>query len=162
MQIETKNASLDTLAVTIRALHVSGKQMTLAVFRQLPTAREREGSSLWGVVRYTIKEEGELWLVFSHEGELCRRALFPGGKPYADGSSLHMAKQKLKANEEQFAMTAKYWQGDSIAKKEQELILLRKSVIAEQAVYEAMFAANKKWLDRENKLAKLPQLFISV
>ena len=72
MQIETKNASLDTLAVTIRALHVSGKQMTLAVFRQLPTASEREGSSLWGVVRYTIKEEGELWLVFSHEGQLCR------------------------------------------------------------------------------------------
>ena len=36
MEIETKNASLDTLAVTILALHVSGKQMTQAVFKQLP------------------------------------------------------------------------------------------------------------------------------
>lgn len=36
MEIETKRASLDTMAVTIQALHVDGKQMTLAVFRQLP------------------------------------------------------------------------------------------------------------------------------
>lgn len=36
VEIETKRASLDTMSVTIQALHVSGKQMTLAVFRQLP------------------------------------------------------------------------------------------------------------------------------
>ena len=34
--IETQNASIDTLSVTIRSLHVNSKQMTLAVFRQLP------------------------------------------------------------------------------------------------------------------------------
>lgn len=76
--IETKNASLDTLAVTIRALHVRGKQMTLAVFRQLPVkdAYLNDGSlaplERWGLVRYEIKNEGLLWLVASHDGILYR------------------------------------------------------------------------------------------
>lgn len=74
--IETKNASLDTLQVTIRALHVNGKQMTLAVFRQLPTDMEDDESELWGMVRYTIKDEGRLWLVFSRGGRLWRRSLW--------------------------------------------------------------------------------------
>lgn len=47
MEIETKNASLDTMAVTIQALHVSGKQMTLAVFRQLPSSRAYNKTGLW-------------------------------------------------------------------------------------------------------------------
>lgn len=64
MDVETKNASLDTLAITILALHVNGKQMTLAVFRQLPEGREDEDSELWGTVRYSIKDAGDLWLVF--------------------------------------------------------------------------------------------------
>ena len=73
--VETKNASLDTLAVTIQALHVSGKQMTLAVFRQLPRRVESSNASLWGTVRYSIKDEGSLWLVFSEDGRLYRRSL---------------------------------------------------------------------------------------
>lgn len=75
MEIETKNASLDTLAVTILALHVSGKQMTQAVFKQLPEGREVEGDSLWGVVRYQIKDSYSLWLVFSSGDRLYRRGL---------------------------------------------------------------------------------------
>lgn len=79
MDIETKNANLDTLAVTIQALHVNGKQMTLAVFRQLPInhAYDIDGTindSLqhWGLVRYPIKDEGELWLVASDKSKLFR------------------------------------------------------------------------------------------
>lgn len=75
MEIETKTASLETFSVTIRALHVNGKQMTLAVFRQLPTGQEQDGDEKWGTVRYTIKDTGDVWLVFSHEGHLCRRAI---------------------------------------------------------------------------------------
>lgn len=161
MQIESKNASLDTLAVTIRALHVSGKQMTLAVFRQLPTARERDGSSLWGVVRYTIKDEGELWLVFSHDGVLYRRAVFPG-QPFADKSGLHSAQYKLKMAENEINRWGAHLKGDRLAEKEQELILLRGSVMAEQAGYEARLAADKTRTDQEKRLAQLPQLFISV
>lgn len=81
MEIETKNASLDTLAVTILALHVSGKQMTQAVFKQLPEDREIEGDSLWGVVRYVVPHEGYLWLVFSHGDKLFRRSLHPDAEP---------------------------------------------------------------------------------
>ena len=75
MEVETKHARLDTLSVTIQALHVSGKQMTLAVFRQLKKGHEDENSELWGVVKYPIKDEGENWLVFSTDGTLRRRAL---------------------------------------------------------------------------------------
>jgi len=78
MIIETKNASLDLMAVTIQALHVSGKQMTLAVFRQLPVAKayaddgDLADLTHWGLVRYNIKDEGDLWLVASHNGILFR------------------------------------------------------------------------------------------
>ena len=79
MEIETKNASLDTLAVTIQALCVSGKQMTLAVFRQLPegdlclpSGGRDGGLSWWGLVRYKIGDAGDLWVVAEKDGILCR------------------------------------------------------------------------------------------
>jgi hypothetical protein len=65
MLVKEKNASLSTLSVTIQALHVQGKQMTLAVFRQLPTMVVDKNCSIWGIVRYEIKDLGNLWLVFS-------------------------------------------------------------------------------------------------
>jgi hypothetical protein len=79
MEIETKNASLDTFAVTIQALHVSGKQMTLAVFRQLPVTNLMDQSynkdqslKWWGLVRYRIADEGEKWVVCEKDGKLYR------------------------------------------------------------------------------------------
>jgi hypothetical protein len=82
MDIETKNANLDTLAVTIMALHVAGKQMTLAVFRQLPmtslvydTGEKIEYMNWWGLVRYNIKDECDLWVVVETGGILYRSAL---------------------------------------------------------------------------------------
>ena len=78
MQIETKNASLDMLAVTIRALHVSGKQMTLAVFRQLPAITRKvdipDEYKVWGVVRYSIHNDHQ-WMVLSSGGRLYRVAV---------------------------------------------------------------------------------------
>ncbi len=79
MEIEAKSASLDTMAVTIQALHVSGKQMTLSVFRQLPTISifDDEGDPIhdakpWGFVRYDIKGQGDEWAVISKDGKLYR------------------------------------------------------------------------------------------
>lgn len=78
MEIETRSASLETLSVTIQALHVSGKQMTLAVFRQLPVthAYNDDGSlrpmEYWGIVRYAIKDEGDAWVVCASGGRLYR------------------------------------------------------------------------------------------
>lgn len=71
-------ATLRTLEVTIKSLTVSGKQMTLAVFRQLPGKSPLAGGSLiqgasyWGVVHYKIKDEGNLWVVFVLGGVLHR------------------------------------------------------------------------------------------
>jgi hypothetical protein len=78
MQVETKNASLDTLSVTIKVLHVSGKQMTQSVFRQLPVASAFNDSwelldlDFWGIVRYQIKNGCSLWAVAS-VGEILYR-----------------------------------------------------------------------------------------
>jgi hypothetical protein len=75
MLVEEKNASLNTLSVIIQALHVQGKQMTLAVFRQLPTMVVDKNCSIWGIVRYEIKDSGNLWLVFSFNNCLYRMEL---------------------------------------------------------------------------------------
>ena len=74
IEVETKNASLDTLAVTIMALHVSGKQMTQAVFKQLPEGDEKEGEPIWGIVRYK-GIYSNIWIIFSSNGTLYRREL---------------------------------------------------------------------------------------
>ncbi len=80
MEIQTKSASLDTFAVTIQALHVNGKQMTLAVFRQLPEVsildeRHYKDSSLkwWGKVNYRVGDS-DRWMVCERDGRLYRAA----------------------------------------------------------------------------------------
>ena len=78
--IETKSASLETMTVTIQALHVSGKQMTLSVFRQLPELIERVTDyKLWGYVRCVAPSSQahspiyrSLWLIVSAQGMLYR------------------------------------------------------------------------------------------
>jgi hypothetical protein len=78
-EILATEATLSTLRVEIKALTVSGKQMTLAVFRQLPrmktTTNDAElwpDASYWGIVRYAIKDEADLWAVIEIEGKLYR------------------------------------------------------------------------------------------
>ncbi len=99
-------ATLHTVQVTIQALLVRGKQMTIAVFKQLPifegslidsgtltwrmlaktpigdidkipidripTGRIME-INIWGVVNYSIKNEGTKWLVVENGGRLFRK-----------------------------------------------------------------------------------------
>jgi hypothetical protein len=99
--IETQSASIDTLSVTIRALHVNGKQMTLAVFRQMPIREETPAAQLWGVVRYDIKDQGHLWLVFSDNGALYRRALNIQ-KRYPSNYEVYKAIKYLKEHQEKY------------------------------------------------------------
>ena len=68
--------SSDELSITIRAVRVSGKQMTLAVFKQLPVVDlyTEEGVALepirpWGIVRQEIKEIST-WLLLEYNGLL--------------------------------------------------------------------------------------------
>ena len=77
--VYTTEATLSTLKVEIKALTVSGKQMTLAVFKQLPqwwplTVEETLNNDVrfWGIVRYSIKDEGDLWVVLEKDNELHR------------------------------------------------------------------------------------------
>lgn len=75
-EVSTKQASISTLSVTIKAIHVNNKQMTLAVFRQLPVLANvadykgiLEGLNAWGFVRYPQEQE---WLVVDYKGKLYR------------------------------------------------------------------------------------------
>ena len=161
MQVETKNASLDTMVVTIKTLHVSGKQMTLAVFRQLPNSREREDSELWGVVRYAIKGEGDLWLVFSHDGTLRRRALDPRS-PWADRSYLKKLVSDLERAEKLWVSISAHPASDWKTRSERELLSLRESVKVEQAAYDKEYSVDAELCATELRLAALTQLFIAV
>ena len=161
MQVETKNASLDTMAVTIKTLHVSGKQMTLAVFRQLPNAREREDSELWGVVRYTIKDEGDLWLVFSHDGTLRRRAL-DLRNPWADRSHLNKLARELAYAEKMWAIYSVHPPSDFKNRQERVLLSLQESVRQAQLEYDEQYSEDAELCAKECRLAALTQLFIAV
>lgn len=171
MQVETKSASLDTLSVTIQALHVNGKQMTLAVFRQLPTAEAyRDDGYLcdfdfWGLVRYSIKGSGDEWVICSKDGRLYRCYLnWPG-------LSASGANQKLKREEAQLL----WWERgrdyrnricpslDKISFRGQSwdeslLPFLNKNIEDALAYVQHCEQAEKS----RNILRNLPQLFIAV
>ena len=76
--LQTKDVSLTTFSVTIKALHIDSKRMTLATFRQLPIGNLYddygnifETISVWGYVRYAINDV-PCWAVFDCRGELYR------------------------------------------------------------------------------------------
>jgi hypothetical protein len=83
MDVETKDVSLKTLSVTIRAIQINGKQMTLSVFKQLPQRGYSKEDEVWGFVRYEHKSYdsngafyGDCWLVASKDGVLYRERRF--------------------------------------------------------------------------------------
>jgi hypothetical protein len=159
MIVETKAASIDTMAVTIQALHVSGKQMTLAVFRQLPIMREGAEAVPWGIVRYAIKDEGDLWLVFSDDGRLYRRAL-DLSFPWISKSAIHDAEKKLQQavnglqHRQRLGMATDRWEKD-VEEAQEWLVRARQDYDEETAWGIDRFRA-------ESRLAELPQLFIAV
>lgn len=79
--ILASEATLSTLQVSIQALVVNGKQMTLAVFRQLPNVSpvDADGNlqefNYWGLVRYAIKDQGDVWGVATIGSALVRCAI---------------------------------------------------------------------------------------
>lgn len=155
--VQTKNASLDTLAVTIQALHVSGKQMTLAVFRQLPRATESEDSELWGVVRYAIKYEGDLWLVFSHNGSLYRRAIFLSEPTSYFGKIPDLEKSIF--NLRRRMELSQYYQ---TKENEERVCDWEGQLELEKQAYKERLAASAAKCAREKSLSEMPQLFIAV
>lgn len=170
MQIETKRASLDTLAVTIQALHVNGKQMTLAVFRQLPLAcaYKNDGSLMpfefWGIVRYQIKD-CDAWVICASDGRLYRCPLhWHGGT--VDGSEWslkqavkcvewwHKVKEQRKTRPWGYAAAP----GGGISWDEGGLPMLESQVVDCAKYLEICKTAR----GAEKALSILPQLFIAV
>ena len=171
MDVETKSASLDTMAVTIQALHVSGKQMTLAVFRQLPIAfaYEHDGHlndelEHWGLVRYGIKDDGSRWLVASRDKKLFRCNVdYDKWWPSVQLANEELAKAKqhilwLAAHKYPVPLDMKRWDrdlGSFVNKTQGEL---EDAVhTSERILREAITAARSQSL-----LLNLPQLFIAV
>ena len=159
IEVETKNASLDTLAVTILALHVSGKQMTQAVFKQLPEGYEKENDPIWGIVRYR-GVYSNIWIIFSSEGALYRREL----KTHSpDFGWVVEARKELYMHDKRHG-TSIILETDrpEIIKWRLELaekrIHLVNSLEESQDIYDENLVRQKK----EIALSKLKQLFIAV
>ncbi len=71
--IHCKNARFETVTVTVQTVRIGAKQMTISVFRQLPTLPERHfnAAEKWGYVRYDIDGFGA-WFVVVHDQKLFR------------------------------------------------------------------------------------------
>lgn len=76
--VKVGNAEISHISVTINAIKVKKKQMTLAVFRQLEVVSFidddgyiDEDIAIWGVVRYTTDGCAN-WIVGSEDGQLLR------------------------------------------------------------------------------------------
>ncbi|WP_411097162.1 hypothetical protein [Streptomyces sp. 020-2-3H-GM] len=95
-QLTTQNATITTAAVEVKTLTISGKQVTLAVFRQLQEEPliAQDGTlngEPWGVVNYHPDKcsdaPAHLHVVWQHDGELRRSAV----QMPADGRHSHPA-----------------------------------------------------------------------
>jgi len=177
--IETKEATLATLSVEIQSLRVSGKQMTLAVFRQLPEGGigEEDDGEIWGTVRYKIKHEGNIHLVYSKEGQLFRREI-----KLNDPSEIYLerAKNHISVAEQNETgrcylkeypdylrnnivcdskMTSEEHSRACLKLKSERIAYLNSLVKIEE---EVIFAKNQMRDKEKAYLEDLPQLFISV
>jgi hypothetical protein len=78
INLETADASITTATVTIKALQVGKKQMTLSVFRQLPEARLVDEDMVkllgqpWGYVNYRWGDQTGTNFIFQAESRLYR------------------------------------------------------------------------------------------
>lgn len=83
--IESNNVTIEQAIVSINLLQITKKQMTLAVFRQLPKLNDSfdyfkvsniiENHDRWGIVNYEIKHQGRQHLVINVDGKLYRHCI---------------------------------------------------------------------------------------
>lgn len=183
--IEQEQITIDTFTVSIKTIQVNKKQMTLAVFRQLPVAEEDDACALWGIVRYSQNATfSGLWLVFSKNGKLFRRELDLRQRTIYQGL-LTDAKRDLERHVRSYYEAHKdapgYW--DELSKTysaeyvqdersnheklrfehEQKTRLLQKQVEEEeQDVFNEQKDEVTRYSYEHSLVKKLPQLFIAV
>lgn len=163
--ITTQEVAVETVTVEIRAMTLNGKQMTLSVFRQLPKSDETELEEIgeaevvdgqpWGIVRYAIKDEGDIWLVFSRAGKLYRRALDFEEDPFLElRTSLRELREDVRILENS---------GYDKETGNQTLQNKRRALAYEEKALKDYLAEERERIGREtNYLDTLPQLFIAV
>ena len=158
IEVETKNASLDTLAVTIMALHVSGKQMTQAVFKQLPEGDEKEGEPIWGIVRYK-GIYSNIWIIFSSNGTLYRRELQT--KNPSLGFVLS-AQRELDMHDRQYSYNRTETDNPETIKWRLEIAEKRLDLANNLEESQDMYDEDLVTQQNEIALSKIQQLFIAV
>lgn len=158
IEVETKNASLDTLAVTIMALHVSGKQMTQAVFKQLPEGDEKEGEPIWGIVRYK-GIYSNIWIIFSSNGILYRRELQTQNPSL---SWVREAQKELDMHDRKYSYNLPKTDNPEISKWWMEIAEKRVDIASDLEYCQSMYDDELVTQQNEIALSKIQQLFIAV
>lgn len=172
MKISEPDLKIDDLTVTVRALHVNGKQMTLAVFRQLPLFEcydidgvlSLTGATPWGLIRYEVKDQGRLWVLLVLDGVLYRGNVEPNFISLDDakdqltkaGHHVRAYRNWIQANEDD--RNAIKGQAGLPDFKPGELAIYEDAF--EKAAME--FSIARKLNEGYLTLMKLPQLFIAV
>lgn len=167
MEILERNASVNMLSVTIQALKVEGKQMTLALFRQLPISTENSEAEYWGVVHYSIADQGDKWIVFSQNGRLFKRALDLRAPYLADKA--YLLRKDLKALESGGLNTSRLRELIGLAQSEESYeerkaraaSKLRDGIEREETIARQEFESRLEQFKREQRLAGMVQLFIA-
>ena len=165
--IDVEDVAIKTPVVTIKALTVSGKQMTLAVFRQLPVSEWCETQESWGFVRYKIKDEGDYWLVFSREGTLWRRIVAEVPATYYVKKSKQILKNIIefetelkKQNSTKYFLLFRGHRGIEVSREnvKEQINEVRKLVLEEEQLFSI---ATQRYEFDTNLKNTLPQLYIA-
>ena len=112
-KLNAHEATIQTASVSVKALTIEGRQVTLAVFRQLKDERllSNEGHLAgipWGTINYfwgdCSKKKPHLHVVWQKEDELRRSCVFPQDEPVASEHfwELSQAYLQLKIIEERW------------------------------------------------------------
>ena len=162
MEITIEKASLNTVSVELKIIQVNKKQMTLAVFRQLPEGHEEFDSSLWGLVRYNVK--GGLtgtWLVFSKDGILYRRNVHLVREPIKNYSKVNSLQESLRTAERNLKYDQQH-NSSSVGYYEKEIKRIKFELVKARQAIESNYDLDSIRYNHYNKVIQLPQLFIAV
>lgn len=151
---QVKNIEISTMKINVASIQVEGKQMTLAVFRQLPinciynsNYSINENINLWGVVRYQIPGYlNSIWVIFEKDGILYKGNIDPPNKiPSVEGleADIEFLKESIKE--------CKYG-----SKKKYEIF--KKNLIKKQMELLTIINGHKN----VKKIKSLRQLFIAI
>ncbi len=113
--VKTENASIGTVSVTICTLCVDKKQMTLAVFKQIPIVKfiDHTGAlesdiTVWGKVNY----DGHWWAIGSRDMDLVK-ARIDTERAWIDWGIARKELEKIEDQCDDFRIWAQWVGGDS-------------------------------------------------